>query len=88
MPTNEYWPTWGIGTYPNGYNCYLCGQWVAMYQYHTCYGKPAVPTPQPGPYKCPDCNTWWVGWSHKCPTIYTGTSTITVKNDTFSYTLT
>jgi hypothetical protein len=21
----------------------------------------------PGPFKCPDCGTWWAGFSHRCP---------------------
>jgi predicted RNA-binding Zn-ribbon protein involved in translation (DUF1610 family) len=64
-------------TYYSGYNCWRCGQWVGMYQYHNCdaYVKTVPNNTQPGPYKCPDCGTWWVGYSHKCQTVTTSSTT-------------
>jgi hypothetical protein len=53
-----------------------------------CVTKPQAPSPFPGPdwryerpyiangpYKCPDCGTWWSGLEHRCPDYITTTGT-------------
>ena len=43
---------------------------------------PSVPGPTPtitpivpGPFKCPDCGAWWVGYQHMCYPISTSNGT-------------
>lgn len=31
-----------------------------------------------GPFKCPDCNTWWAGFEHRCAKSPPNTNTVTV----------
>ena len=62
---------WDVGRYtgdppahwtPNTWPRYV--EWPQEYQP---WYPPVNPAPTlPGPWKCPDCGTWWSGFEHRC----------------------
>ena len=40
-----------------------------------------------GPFKCPDCGTWWAGFEHRCREPEESTSTTRITADPMSVTI-
>lgn len=40
-----------------------------------------------GPFKCPDCGTWWAGFEHRCRQAAPATTTVTTGPITTDFTV-